>query len=298
MRYLLIFLVPSIITLANPIYESYITEIQVAPDSLERIEIYNPNDFAQDLSNSQIITSAGIAFVNDSTFIPAEGYFVIDSTNTHGVFSLNDESDSIFLYGYYSVIEETYKYPVLPAGYGHGPTPPYNGSVALFTQYIGDPYNYSNWYIDSTPTFGSDNNDWSSISGMVLDQDSNPAVFHEISASGPMGGLNYYPHNIQPYSLRGLGVGKYWVQARLGYNWYSYPESIDLGYNEHLTGYDIIFPFVAIQDKIGKAKAIPIIMKDYIYDALGRKIISTTKYSKGVYFTKTETGIKKFVIAH
>lgn len=296
MRYIMILLMPLTVILANPIMEAYINEIQVSPDSLERIEIYNPDDSIMDISNTQIITSAGIAIVNESTYISAYSYIIIDSTNTQGVFSLDNESDSIAIGG--SSVVGIYQYPLLPAGPINGPTPPYNGSVALFTQYIGDPYNHSNWYIDSTPTFGSANNDWSSISGFVLDQDSNLAVFQEISASGPMGGLNYYPHNIQPYSLRGLGIGKYWVQARLGYNWYPYPESIELGYNEHLTGYDIIFPFVAIQENIGKVKTKTIILKDQIYDALGRKIMSTAKNSKGVYFTKTETGIKKFVISH
>lgn len=190
-----------------------------------------------------------------------------------------------------------YKYPVLPAGYGHGPTPPFNGSVALYTYSLGEP-DFSNWYIDSTSTFGMENDDWSSISGRVLDHDSNPAYYHEISATGPTGGISYYTFNRVPYSLQGLGAGKYWVQARYQSNWYAYPESIELGYNEHLTGYDIVFPFDAVQEQIRKEKTIPLTMKYQIYDALGRKIESKANISKGVYFKTTETGIKKFVIAH
>jgi len=294
MRYLIILLMPSLIVLANPIFDSYITEIQVAPDSMERIEIINPNDSLWiDLSNCQIRTNAGIAIIDDSTIILPNSYFVIDHSNTHGFFSLNDTTDSIILET--SSVQGVYKYPVLPAGYGQGPTPPFNGSVSFYT--IGhDIFSYANWYIDSTPTFGSENDDWSSISGRVLDQDSNLAYYHEISATGPIGGITSYP--TQPYYLQGLGAGKYWVQARFGYNWYAYPESIDLGYNEHLTGYDIIFPFDAVHEEIRKEKTIPLTIKNQIYDVLGRKIESKANISKGVYFKTTKTGIKKFVISH
>jgi hypothetical protein len=296
MRYLMILLMPSIIALANPIFDAYITEIQASPDSLERIEVFNPNyDYVWDLSNCQIRTNAGIAIINDSTFIQPESYFVIGHNNTQGVFSLNDTSDSIVVNAHF--VEGVYKYPALPAGYEHGPTPPFNGSVALYTYSLGEP-DFSNWYIDSTPTFGMENDDWSSISGRVLDQDSNPAYYHEISATGPMGGISYYTFSKEPYCLQGLAAGKYWVQARFSNNWYAYPESIELGYNEHLAGYDIIFPFDAVHEEIRKEKTIPLTMKNQIYDILGREVESKAIISKGVYFKTTETGIKKFVIAH
>ena len=293
MRCLMILLMPLTVILANPIMEAYINEIQVSPDSLERIEIYNPDDSNWiNLSNCQIRTNSGIAIIDDSTFIPGNSYFIIDSTNTNGVFSLDDESDSIFINA--SNVRGIYSYPVLPAGYGHGPTPPLNGSVAFYPSF--HLYEYSNWYIDSTPTFGSANDDWSSISGRVLDQDSNLAVYHEITATGPMGGISFYPQ--QPYSLCGLGAGKYWVQARFYGDWFPYPESIELGYNEHLTGYDIIFPFVVVKEEIGKVNTILVNIKSQTFDVLGRKVESKAKISKGVYFKRTETGIKKFVIAH
>jgi hypothetical protein len=294
MRYLMILLMPSLIALANPFFEAYITEIQASPDSLERVEVYNPNDFPWDLSNCQIRTNAGFAMTHDSTYIPPFSYFVIDHNNTQGVFSLNDTNDSIALGVHF--VERVYKYPVLPAGNERGPTPPFNGSVDFYTYSIGEP-EHCNWYIDSTPTFGIDNDDWSSISGRVLDQDSDLAYYTEISASGPMGDISYYALNREPYCLKGLAAGKYWVQACFGYDWYAYPESIELGYNEHLTGYDIIFPFDAVQE-IRKEKTIPLTMKNQIYDALGRKVESKANISKGVYFKTTETGIKKFVIAH
>ena len=85
---------------ANPIVPTLINEIQVAPDSLERIELntrYWPGGY-QDFSGWQIITNAGTATVNNGVVATGpDDYVVLDQSNVTGTFSLGDAGDMIIL---------------------------------------------------------------------------------------------------------------------------------------------------------------------------------------------------------
>ncbi|MEO0098644.1 MAG: hypothetical protein ABIK99_06500 [candidate division WOR-3 bacterium] len=292
MKYLLI-IFPSIL-LANPFLITYFNEIQSAPDSLERIEIHDHFGGGWNLSNWQIVSSAGRAVINSGVILPPNGYVVIDRSNTTGTFSLGDEADSITLLDPRGYFADCYKYPALPASYGRGPAPPYNGSVSLYR--IPDiPSRPLNWYIDSTPTFGEENDDWSSIAGRVIDELGNLVPYIFISASGPMGEISYdwegFPIN-QPYYLPGLGAGKYQIKAFLVNRvWAVRQDSVDLGYNQHLTGIDIVVRYSGLgEEKISFSQRID------FYDALGRKVEKRGTLGKGIYFLPERERVKKLVI--
>jgi hypothetical protein len=111
-----------------------------------------------------------------------------------------------------------------------------------------------NWYIDSTPIPGEANNDFSTISGMVL-LDSMPEgadVF--VTPHGRLAGTCFSEDYMEVnYSVQGLGPGWYQVEALV----YSpngtlhgfYPESVFVGYSQNLTGINIDLRAVGIAER-------------------------------------------------
>ncbi len=239
-KFLLIVLLISF-TYTNPIFITYINEFQTAPDSLERIELHETPAFGQiNLGGWTIKTNAGTATINPGTILPYNGYVTIDRTNTTGIFSLDETCDSIILYDNSSLPLDWVRWPRSPA-------PPYDGSSAIYRS--NTYWMEINWYIDSTPTFNGLNDDWSSISGRVLNQDSQPVVYAEVYAYGPTGGCDGYSDSLGSYTVAGLGEGKYWLRAYYRYQIQGhYPESVFVSYSQHITDIDIILPFIGIEE--------------------------------------------------
>uniref|UniRef100_A0A7C6EEW5 T9SS type A sorting domain-containing protein n=1 Tax=candidate division WOR-3 bacterium TaxID=2052148 RepID=A0A7C6EEW5_UNCW3 len=232
---------------ANPYIETLISEFQTAPDSLERIELHAlPFPYTIDLGGWTITTNAGTATINPGTILPYNGYVTIDRTNTSGVFSLNDISDTIKLCDNRGYGVDEVSWPSLPAMWGCSPTPPYGGSGALYRS--NTYWMEINWYIDSTPTFDAPNDDYSSISGRILNQNGQPVVGAEVRAYGPTGGCDGYSDSLGDYRVAGLGEGKYWVFAN--YRNYSahYSDSVYVGYSQHITGINITLPLSGIAE--------------------------------------------------
>ncbi|MEO0115549.1 MAG: carboxypeptidase regulatory-like domain-containing protein [candidate division WOR-3 bacterium] len=199
-------------TYANPFIETLISEFQTAPDSLERIELHAlPFPYPVNLGGWTITTNAGTATINPGTILPYDGYVTIDRTNTTGIFSLNDTLDTINLYDNRGFWVDGVTWPSLPAGWRNAPTPPYGGSSAIYrsnTYWIE-----TNWYIDSTPTFDGPNDDWSSISGRILNRSGQPIFNAYVRAYGPTGGCDAESDSLGNYTVAGLGEGKYRVTA-------------------------------------------------------------------------------------
>ncbi len=199
-------------TYANPFIETLISEFQTAPDSLERIELHAiPSYMSVELGGWTITTNAGTATINPGMILPYNGYVTIDRTNTTGIFSLNDVSDTIKLRDNQGHWLDAVCWPKLLAWWRNAPAPPYGGSSAIYrsnTYWVE-----TNWYIDSTPTFNAPNDDWSSISGRILNQGGQPVRFAYVCAYGPTGGCDAESDSLGNYTVAGLGEGKYRVTA-------------------------------------------------------------------------------------
>jgi hypothetical protein len=233
---------------SNPFIVTYINEFQTTPDSLERIELHETPSFGQiDLSGWTITTSAGTATINPGTILPYNGYVTIDNTNTTGIFSLNEVRDTINLYDNRGYWVDGVCWHSLPACWGNAPAPPFGGSSTIYHENWAAYENPVNWYIDSTPTFDQPNDDWSSISGRVTNQSGQP-VRVEVCADGPCGGSVGFSDSLGNYTIAGLGEGKYWLTTfSFNYPQGNYPESVYVGYNQHITGINIILPFSGIE---------------------------------------------------
>lgn len=238
---LIVYLISSVHS--NPIIQTFINEFQTAPDSLERIELHAVPPYGQvDLGGWTITTRAGTATINPGTILPLYGYATIDRTNTAGIFSLDETQDTIYLYTNHGWRIDEVRWPSLPVGNYNSPAPPYDGSSSRYRPPY-EPWEPINWYIDSTPTFDEPNDDWSSISGRVLNQYNQPLIGFGVYARGFYGRSAGKADSLGDYTVAGLGEGNYWL---FGYDSLgqrvNYPESVFVGYNQHITGIHIIVP--------------------------------------------------------
>ena len=161
-----VLLVSSILS-ADPIPTPFINEFQTSPDSLQRIEVAYYHTEYQGII---VITNTCSTYV-DSPLISDE-FAVIDMENTYGILDLNDTCDTIIVFFEYLWWADTVIYP---ADRLFAPEPYTSASV----------FEYVDWYIDSTPTFGSENDDYPYciISGAVFNLDSLPIKYAEVQAS-------------------------------------------------------------------------------------------------------------------
>jgi len=241
---------------ANPVFVSFINEIQTEPASLQRIEIHTTpvSGAGTNLSGWWIRTRAGIATINQGVMIPYDGYVTIDATNTSGIFNLNAIADTLTLYNSYGIPLQTVIWPAQPVGWNKAPAPPYGGSICL---YRSPYYNYHftdwdriNWYIDSTPTFDELNNNWSSISGTVFNAQGQPASGLIVDAIGPNGTMCGLSDTAGHYNIFGLGAGKYWLTVyavQQGIPVGNFPESVSVGYSQNVSNININLPISGIE---------------------------------------------------
>ncbi len=197
------FLFSSILS-ADPILAPYINEFQVSPDSLQKIEVA----YYAGYQGIIVITNTCSTYV-DSPLISDE-FAVIDMENTYGILDLNDTCDTIIVFFEDLWWADTVIYP---ADCLFAPEP--YTSASMFEYYY-------DWYIDSTPTFGAENDDYPycTISGAVFSSDSDPLEGAEVQA------LHWYPSDCLvdstdeygKYLFTGLLPGSYTLTAsRSGY---------------------------------------------------------------------------------
>lgn len=229
---------------ANPVMVTFVNEIQVAPDSLERIEIHPHNwmsGYPIDLSGWQIVTAAGTATVNDSLVCASESsYVVLDRSNTTGTFSLGDEQDSVTFLDGYGHCEWTIVYP--PQWSDWGPyrfwRPPAGMSSSMFySVYYEWPDLIENFgcYLDSTPTFGTENDDTlGGIAGRVLDDHGYPLPDCWVLVESEYGSIYTRCDSVGRYSSRPLGPASYIVSAHGDSTWLptKYPDSVRIEPNQ------------------------------------------------------------------
>jgi len=232
---------------ANPTIPVFFSEIQTAPDSLERIEfhVYAGWGGELDLSGAKIVTMAGIAVVDSGTMLDSANYVVIDGTNTSGTFALCDDSDYVRLY-VPDVFVDTLRlrYPANPHWSHSGSwAPPSGASAALYawSEYLpsDEMKDFYTWYVDQTPTFGMRNDDCAGgVSGYVYDRDSalNGATVRIASAFGTSlmeSGDAWWRGGPGDFDQVPTGPGRFEVTVEYtGYLPYTYPETIALAPNE------------------------------------------------------------------
>ncbi len=184
----------------NPIVIEVINEFQVAPYDSERVELRYLQSSALDtvfteifdLYNTEVVTPVGVAYVDTDLCISGVGQTVIDRSVLTGIFELLDDT------GFVGV-----EYPGDSLFYpGHAttafcaPVPPLNWSAAKFHCFAYDTLYYeyyliSDWYLDSTPTFGAPNDDYPGcqISGYVYENNYQPLCSARVTVTIPQ----YYP---------------------------------------------------------------------------------------------------------
>ncbi|MCX7784618.1 MAG: T9SS type A sorting domain-containing protein [candidate division WOR-3 bacterium] len=239
---------------ANPIIITYINEIQTAPDNQEAIELHlTPYGFSYpiNIGGWTIQSRAGMATINPGIIIPLDGYVIINRSNTTGIFQLNETIDTISLYNNFGWLSDRVIWPYDPTNWQTIPTPPYNGSACLYRSpaWSSMYWDRINWYIDSTPTIGLPNDNWSSISGTVLNSQGQPLINRPVEADGPTGGMTCLTDSNGNYTIAGLGQGKYWITVWNSSNQPagSYPDSVYVGYSQNVSGINITIPTMSIK---------------------------------------------------
>ncbi|MEO0184546.1 MAG: hypothetical protein ABIL22_02010 [candidate division WOR-3 bacterium] len=174
---------------SNPIAMEVINEFQTATSDSQRIEFrffqipaYDTLFSDQPLLNGMIATPGCTAYIDTNIILPGCGYAVIDTSVLTGNFSLPGDSgliktelpycwDSIC----YPCSSFSWKHLIIPA-------PPAGASAAKYHCWLFDStegyWLITDWYIDYTPTFGFDNDDYPgcNISGYVCESGSGPPI--------------------------------------------------------------------------------------------------------------------------
>jgi hypothetical protein len=235
---------------ANPIPVAVLSEIQVAPDSEQKLEV-NANYYPWipvDMSGWRIITRSCTATVNQGVVIPDTGvYLVLDQHNLSGTFHLCPDSDEVTILDTSGhQIEDYLSYPA-PRGWECCFRPPAGLSCVPHYYFEGIPpypqYLARLWFVAS-PTFGGPNPDTAgSISGTVRDQNSQPLCSASVCISGPEGSTTALTQFDGGYVLDWIGPGVFQVTATKGGQTGEYLDSVVLAENEFRSGIDIIVPY-------------------------------------------------------
>jgi hypothetical protein len=220
--------------MANPAIEYFFSEIQVAPDSLERIELHmysNERPYPVDLSGWQLTTYAGVATIDSGVVLQdSTDFVVISRENVSGTFALGDDWDDVRLEEGPG-IRDNYSYGT------YGWTPPAGMSVAIYTHWEGvwpDEYLVGSWYLDPTPTLGAANDDrLGGIAGRVLDRFGQPLKYCWVRLANEHGNGSATCDSTGRYVMSPLGPGTYEVSAHSDSTHLPayYPESVSIDLN-------------------------------------------------------------------
>ncbi|UCG43516.1 MAG: carboxypeptidase regulatory-like domain-containing protein [candidate division WOR-3 bacterium] len=301
------------LTVGNPVFVSLVNEFQVAPDSLERIELHSnawSPGFPLDLHGWAVQTDAGIAVIDSGTWLESESSFtVIDRHNTTGVFDLPDTAGFIALIDPHQDTLELVRYPG-DAGAGRivrteawTPSAGMSASLHCWTYGWPEPVLMLDWYVDSTPTFGHENDDGlAQIRGTVLDRHSNPVSGASIHLSGP-GGFETFPDwpTFEGTFQFHVGWGTFQVSAtKPGYLPGMYPDSVTVNIDQQVGNIDIVLMPLGIEG--GAAEPRPDRHPTIVVDILGREVADIQQddwrsvVAPGVYFLRSAGGGKRSAV--
>jgi hypothetical protein len=240
---------------ANPFVETYLNEVSV--DSTHQfVELHcAPMPQSVDLSGWRILTSLSTCTLTcqlqyDSCLVVDSAALAIGDIG-HGTFRLNPLGDSVSLVDTFSHVQDQVHFPRYPTGYKRAPLPPATGSIALWN-YDDFEDQSMNWYIDSTPTPGWENDDYGRIAGSITGTGGITLDEACVYASGTNGRCHCGLYQQTGYTISGLGAGKYEVRAYAYHQGHSYqatyPESVSLGYDGAVSGINFVLPATGVAE--------------------------------------------------
>lgn len=166
-KYLVCQAVIALTLFANPQVERIINEFQTNTSGYELMEFHPTFMGGESLRNLPVATIAGTALIDTSIYLPNNGYVLIDESMLYGPFALPSDTGFIRIYVDYW-FQDSIFYPIFDS------LPGATSSAAKFSWTIGydiiDEYLIQDWYIDHSPTFGFQNDDYRGcrVSGTVL----------------------------------------------------------------------------------------------------------------------------------
>lgn len=295
---------------SNPLpAEVVINEVQVSPgDTVEWLELRVISD-TFDIYGIKIVSSQDTAIVNIHT---TDSVIFIGKNEVTGNLIFNDSEDSIKLLDPYNINLYTFYYSnTLSFSWNTSRTPQPGFSASNFFDVIWDPQNQMKtillqFYIDSTPTPNSPNDDYGWISGHVYSAvDSTPIEGAKVHAEGLNGfGENtVYTDNNGYYLVYGLGIDLYSLCAsKDGYASQCYMEPVQVYPDSVITGIDFYLTPLKVEEcKKNRDKSIKIDTfseflrkraRYQIFDVMGRKIKIP---SKGIYILKKNKNKAKII---
>ncbi|MBM3332676.1 lamin tail domain-containing protein [candidate division WOR-3 bacterium] len=198
---------------ANPYVLTFLSEVSV--DSVHKfVELHGePDDQSMDLNGWQLVTTTSACTLTH--YLQYNEFLVVDSEAlalreaVRGTLSLNPLGDSVTLLDSTGRVVDWVCYPTYPTGHGKAPLPPVPGSVAFwnFDDFEGQSMN---WYVDSTPTPGWDNDDQSRIAGTLTGSGGVTLDEASVYASGTNGHCHCGLYQQTGYTISGLGAGTYY----------------------------------------------------------------------------------------
>jgi len=255
-RLLAFLLFAAAVVAANPFVVTYLNEVSTDP-SHQFVELHaGPRHELDDLSGWQMVTSMSTCTLS-CVFQDSE-FFVVDSAALgvgqvgHGKLRLNPLGDSVSLVDTFSHIQDQVHFPRYPTGYKRAPLPPATGGIALW-DYDDFEDQSVNWYIDSTPTPGRENDDYSMIAGTVIGTGGVTLDEVYVAADGQNGHCHRGLNQQSGYTIGGLGAGTYQVSAWVCHNGHEYgtfyyPDSVSVGYNGTVGGIDFAIPLAGVAE--------------------------------------------------
>ncbi len=254
-KYLVCLFFAAAVAAANPFVETYLSEVSVDP-AHQFVELHcAPQLQSVDLSGWQIITSTSSCTLTCQLdyYLP----LLVDSAALaggevgYGTIRLNPLGDSIMLVTDSGPVADVVHYPRCPTGYDSAPLPPSTGSIA-FWNYDDMEGQSMNWYVDSTPTPGWENDDYSVISGTISGTGGDTLDEVYVTAQGQNGHCHRGLYHQTGYSIGGLGAGTYEVKASAYHQGHlyqaTYPESVFVGYSGAVSGINFVFPVSGVAE--------------------------------------------------
>ncbi|MEO0123532.1 MAG: hypothetical protein ABIL69_05945 [candidate division WOR-3 bacterium] len=211
---------------ANPLLTGVINEFQTDTLLGQKFE-FHPINYGWEipLLGALVYTPGCSAYVDTNISNPPYGYTVIDRSILNGTFHLNQQNGYIYIYKSDYFMDDisyadTFHSPIL------APPPNTSASRFLFTLYYNYPTPAEDWYIDYTPTLGSENDDYPGcvISGYVY-LNSIPienarvtaTVYDSIITQGPFCKCcTTFTNSNGFYSFDSLWPVRYWMTASFG----------------------------------------------------------------------------------